>query len=64
MKDEINQTSILFDDNVPCIDTSSNDKNIVHKKTVTSSLDNTKKTIKNLIRDKNPQQHNSALSFV
>jgi len=49
------QTSSLFNDSILCINTSSNDSNIVHKKTATSnsfnfektSKDNNKKTLKN-----------------
>jgi len=34
------QESVLFDGSVSCINISSNDSNIVHKKTVTSTIHN------------------------
>lgn len=66
------QKSVLFDDSIPCIDTSSNDLNIVHKKSATPDiaqmaitvLNNTKITIKNLIINKKPQSRNIMMSLM
>ena len=66
MQNENIQTSVLFDDSISCLHTSSNGSNIVHKNSVTSISNNSQKALnnKNLYVWSIRQSHNNALSLM
>ena len=66
MQENINlQKSVLFDNLISYIDTSSNNLNIVHKNIVTSIDNNSKKLLNNIYTwSDTPLSHNNALSLM
>jgi hypothetical protein len=65
------QTSALFDETIPCIDCSTKQDNLVHKKSVTSIKHNNTKIITKFssfdykeINNITPQSHKCAYSLV